>query len=179
VFSLLVLVMFVYILLTPLGISFAIRRAEPAGGEVGPDQMPPSLDRFALDGLQVGDILDRSRNYPDQSMTVKAFAESWLIPEQHDYVVVNEGDLAGIVSLGMLRYLPRSEWGRTRLQQVLRHNTPHVSADEFIEDSLQQMTENSLTVLPVKDAEDGKFIGSISSHEVVELIVLSAKGREI
>ena len=41
------------------------------------------------------------------------------------------------------------------------------------------MTENSLTVLPVKDAEDGKFIGSISSHEVVELIVLSAKGREI
>lgn len=179
VFSLLVLVMFVYILLTPLGISFAIRRAEPAGGEVGPDQMPPSLDRFALDGLKVGDILDRSRNYPDQSMTVKAFAESWLIPEQHDYVVVNEGDLAGIVSLGMLRYLPRSEWGRTRLQQVLRHNTPHVSADEFIEDSLQQMTENSLTVLPVKDAEDGKFIGSISSHEVVELIVLSAKGREI
>ena len=179
VFSLLVLVMFVYILLTPLGISFAIRRAAPPAGEVGPDQMPPSLDRFALDGLKVGDILDRSRNYPDQSITVKAFAESWLIPEQHDYVVVNEGDLAGIVSLGMLRYLPRSEWGRTRLQQVLRHNTPHASADEFIEDSLQQMTENSLTVLPVKDAEDGKFIGSISSHEVVELIVLSAKGREI
>ena len=111
VFSLLVLVMFVYILLTPLGISFAIRRAASPAGEVGPDQMPPSLDRFALDGLKVGDILDRSRNYPDQSITVKAFAESWLIPEQHDYVVVNEGDLAGIVSLGMLRICREANGG--------------------------------------------------------------------
>ena len=44
-------------------------------------------------------------------MTVKAFAEKWLLPEQHDYVVVEEGKLAGIVSLSLLRYLPPQRLG--------------------------------------------------------------------
>ena len=125
VFSLLVLVMFGYILLTPMGITFAIRRLEHSE-DVTPDgQVPPSLDRFALEGIRVRDILDRSRTYPQQSLAVKAFAEHWLLPEQHDYVVVDRGKLAGIVSISMLRYLPRSEWERTPLSRVLRqkHST--------------------------------------------------------
>lgn len=77
----------------------------------------------------------------------------------------------------MLRYLPRSEWGRTRLDRVLRQNTPNADSDELIEDSLQRMTENSLTILPVEDKDTGEFIGSISSHEVMEMIVSAAKGR--
>ena len=53
-------------------------------------------------------------------MTVKTFAEKWLLSDQHDYVVVEQGKLAGIVSLSMLRYLPRGEWERTSLGSVLR-----------------------------------------------------------
>ncbi len=179
VFSLLVLVMFVYILLTPLGISFAIRRTERSEDETPRDRIPPSLDRFALDNVKVEDILDRSRRYPDQSLTVKAFADNWLMPEQHDYVIVDNDNMSGVVSLSMLRYLPRNEWGRTPLKQVLRHNTPHASSDEFVEDALQTMTDSSLTVLPVRDTDTDEFIGSISSHEVIEMIVLTAKGRDI
>ena len=41
------------------------------------------------------------------------------------------------------------------------------------------MTENSLTVLPVSDKETGELIGSVSSHEVLDMIVLTAKGHEI
>ena len=95
VFSLLVLVMFGYILLTPMGITFAIRRLEHSDEVTPQGQAPPSLDRFALEGIRVRDILDRSRNYPQQSLTVKAFAEHWLLPEQHDYVVVDQRKLAG------------------------------------------------------------------------------------
>ena len=179
VFSLLVLVMFGYILLTPLGISFAIRRLEHSEDVTPQGQVPPSLDRFALEGIRVRDILDRSRSYPEQSLTVKAFAEHWLLPEQHDYVVVDRGELAGIVSMSMLRYLPRSEWERTPLSRVLRQNTPYAFSDELVEDALQRMTENSLTVLPVADKETKGLIGSISSHEVLEMVVLTAQGHEI
>ena len=179
VFSLLVLAMFGYILLTPFGITFTVRRLKHEEAVLSQGQLPPSLDRFALDGIRVGDILDNSRNYPERSLTVKAFAESWLLPEQHDYVVVERGELAGIVSLGMLRYLPRNEWERTRLGSVLRQTTPCAYSSELVEDALQRMTENSLTVLPVTDTETGEFIGSISSHEVLEMIVLTASGREI
>ena len=179
IFSLLVLVMFGYILLTPIGISFSLRRLKHSEIVTSQEQTPPSLDRFALEGIRVRDILDSSRTHPERSLTVKTFAENWLVPEQHDYVIVERGKLAGIVSLGMLRYLPRSEWERTSLGSVLRQNTPYAYSDELLEDVLQRMTEGSLTVLPVADTETGKFIGSISSHEVLEMIIFSARGREI
>ena len=179
VFSLVVLIMFGYILLTPMGISFALRRLERSK-EVTPErQIPPLLERFVLEGIKVRDILDLSRTYPEKSLTVKKFAQNWLLPEQHDYVVVQQGKLAGIVSLGMLRYLPHTEWERTSLDSVLRKNTPFAYSDELVEDALQRMTENFLTVLPVADTETNEFIGSISSHEVLEMIALIATGHEI
>ena len=179
VFSLLVLLMFGYLLLTPFGISHALRRLRRTDPVPPQGQVPPSLVRFALEGVTVRDILDPSRTHPEQSLTVRAFAETWLLPEQHDYVVVNRGSLAGIVSLSMLRYLPRAEWERTSLQRVLRRITPNAYPDELVEDALQRMVENSLTVLPVVDRETGDLIGSISSHEVVEMITLTAAGHEI
>ena len=179
VFSLLVLVMLAYILLTPMGISFALRRLRRSETVTPQGQLPPSLARFALDGVRVRDVLDRSRSYPERSLTVKAFAETWLLPEQHDYVVLERGKLAGIVSLSMLRYLPRDQWEHTPLGRVLRQTTPYAYSEELVEDALQRMTESSLTVLPVADGETKEFIGSISSHEVLEMIVLTAHGREI
>ena len=179
VFSLLVLVMFFYILLTPMGISFAIRRLKRSESVTQEHQVPPSLEHFALVDIKVDHILDRSRSHPEQSLTVRAFAENWLLPEQHDYVVVDHGKLAGIVSLSMLRYLPRSEWEHTPLARVLRRTTPHAYSGEYVEDALQRMIENSLTVLPVSDTETDEFIGSISSHEVLEMIVITSQGREI
>ena len=179
VFSLLVVVMFGYILLTPMGITFAIRRTKHCEVVSKDGQVPPSLDRFALQGKAVGEVLDRSRSYPEPSLTVKAFAENWLLPEQHDYVVVDQGEFVGIVSLSMLRYLPRSEWERTSLGSVLRQSSPFVHSDDFVEDALQRMTESSVTVIPVADRGTSEFIGSISSHEVLEMIVLTAQGHEI
>ena len=179
IFSLLVLVMLGYMLLTPVGISFALRRLEHAEVVVDREQLPPSLYRFALEGIRVKDILDRSRGHPEPSQTVKTFAESWLLPEQHDYVVSERGEFAGIVSLSMLRYLPRGEWDKTPLARVLRRDTPQANSEDFVEDALQRMTENSLTVLPVTDLNTGEFIGSISSHEVLEMVVLSAQGHEV
>ena len=179
VFSLLVLVMFGYILLTPMGISFAIRRLKPSEAVSDPRQWPPSLGRFVLEGIRVRDILDRSRTYPEQSLTVKTFTETWLLPEQYDYVVVDRGKLAGVVSLSMLRYLPHNEWERTSLGQVLRQSAPHAYLDELVEDALQRMTDNSITVLPVEDPETKEFMGSISTYEVLEMLVLTAQGREI
>ena len=178
VFSLLVLVMFGYILLTPMGISFAIRRLKHSETVIPRGQMPPSLDRFALEGITIKDILDHSRNYPEQSLTVKAFVDSWILPHQNDYVVVDKGNFAGIVSLSMLRYLPRSEWRCTDLGRVLRRHTPNANSEELVEDALQRMTENSLTVIPVLDKKTGEFIGTVTSHEILELVVYTARGHD-
>ncbi len=178
-FSLLVLVMLAYILLTPAGISLALRGLAEGDRTVADDETSLFFDRFALEGIRVREILDPSRTYPEQALTVKAFAATWLLPEQNDYVVVDGDKLAGIVSLAMLRYLPRREWEETTLEQVLRHDTPYAYADELVEDVLQRMTESNLTVLPVAERETDEFIGSISSHEVIELITFATPTHEI
>ena len=100
------------------------------------------------------------------------------MPEQQDYVVVNEGRLSGIVSMRLLRYLPRSEWERTPLENVLRRSTPNAYSNESVEDVLQRMTESSLSVLPVVDVDTEEFLGSISSYEVLEMLVSNAQGHE-
>ena len=163
IFSLLVLVMLAYILLTPIGIGYVLRKMARSTGVISAAELPPSFKRFVLDEIRVSDILDRYRAHPESSQTVKGFAEDWLLQDQHDYIVVDHGDLAGIVSVSMLRYLPHTEWDHTPLSQVLRHDMPAAHSDEFLEDVLQRMTESALTALPVTDSKTGKFTGSISS----------------
>ena len=176
VFSLLVVVMFGYMLLSPFGMSFALRRQEDSGdAPTDLANVPPSLVPFALDDIKVRDILDTSRTYADQSTTLKDFMDNWLLPEQYDYVVLDDGKLAGVVSLSMLRYVPRSDWADTSLSRVQRQSAPNVSEEMLIEDALQLMIDNSLTVLPVVNESTGEFIGSIASSEVYDLITITSR----
>jgi CBS domain-containing protein len=92
---------------------------------------------------------------------------------------VDGSNLAGVLSLSFLRYLPRSQWGSTSLSEVLRQGTPSASPDELVEDALQRMLDSSLTVFPVLDPETGDLQGSISSYEILEMILLTAGGRDI
>ena len=123
-FSLLVVIMFGYILLTPMGISFAMRKTRHSDEVSGDMAHLHLLERFVLDEIQVKDVLDTTRIYPDQDITVRNFVDHWTTPEQHDYVVVDGGDLAGVVSISLLRYLPRTQWTQTSLQDALRRTTP-------------------------------------------------------
>ena len=177
VFSLLVLIMLAYILLTPLAIRAVVNRVKPSEGVVLPESLPPSLARFALDDITVGDILDRTRNYPDPAMSVRAFADQWIVPHQQDYAVVEHGELTGIVSLSMLRYLPKESWSNTPLRKLARRKTLYAWPDEPVEDALQRMTEHSLTVIPVRDRESQKFLGVVNIRQILELITHEATGE--
>lgn len=176
VFSLLVLIMLAYILLTPLAIRAVVNRVKPSEGATLPASLPPSLARFVLDDITVGDILDRTRNYPDPAMSVRAFADQWIVPQQQDYPVVEHGELSGIVSLSMLRYLPKESWYNTPLRKLARNRTLCTWPDELVEDALQSMNEHSLTVIPVRDRQSGKFLGVVSSRQILELITRDATG---
>ena len=177
VFSLLVLIMLAYILLTPLAIRAVVNRVKPSEGGALPESLPPSLARFMLDDITVGDILDRTRTYPDPSMSVRTFADQWIVPHQQDYAVVDHGELSGIVSLSMLRYLPKEAWSHTPLRKLARPRALETWPGELAEDALQHMIEHSLTVIPVRDRESRKFLGVVTSRQVLELITREATGE--
>ncbi len=182
VFSLLVLIMFGYILVTPYALGFAVRRAgkhakKPAAEDARDLAVTPSLARFALDGVTVESIVDRTRRFPDATLSVRDFADRWVVADQEDYVVTADGELAGIVSLRLLRYLPKPRWADTPLGDVLRRDTPHAWPAEPVEDALQRMTDNAVTAMPVVTEDTHELVGVVTSLDVLDLIVVEAKGE--
>ncbi len=177
VFSFLVLVMFGYILLMPPVITFAVGRASRRSDLPDTlDDIPAGVIGFALENVTVNDILDRARVHPEPTVSVRDFAERWIMPNQHDYVVVDKNSLVGIVSLEMFRYIPKNLWARTPLNDVLRTQTPTAGPDEHVEDVLHKMSENAVSIMPVVDQESERFLGAITRNDIVELMTTEAIG---
>ena len=177
-FSLLILIMFGYFLIMPPIITFAINRVRPLGSDdVVPGVIPAPLIRFALDDMRIKDILDATPNYPDTDLTVRNFVDNWIVPHQEEYVVTHRGELAGMVSLSMLRYLPKSDWASTPLGNVLSRRMPKASPDDFVEDVLQRMKENSLTVIPVVNSETDEFIGTVTTRDILDIMMIEVRGE--
>ena len=172
VFSFLVLVMFCYILLMPSLISFTAGRASRSiAPESVPDDIPPGIIRFVLHDIRVHDILDRFRPHPGASLSVLDFTSNWATPNQHDYVVLDEDSEPGIVSIRMFRYLPAEAWSTTTLGRLVRPNPPVAWLDEHVEDVLQRMAENYLTAMPVVERGSGRFVGALTSHDILDLLL--------
>ncbi len=172
VFSLLVLIMSGYILFMPAVINFAVRRTALSEPLALPDSVTPAFARYALKEVQVRSVFDRTREYPRSDTSVAEFMESWTVPHQHDYLVVDGGEVAGIASTTGLRSVRRRSRAAAALGDVLRVNTLTTFPDEPIHDALEKMTNAPQTVIAVADRKSGRFLGSLTSHDVIDLVVL-------
>ena len=91
------------------------------------------------------------------------------------YVVVDDGMVAGIVSMPKVRSVP----GTTRtLRDLLRTRVPHACPDELIVDVMDRMTSSSMTVIPVMDRDSGRFLGTLATHDVLDLVALMDEIKE-
>ena len=186
VFSLLVIIMFAYILLMPPIIAAAVSRAKPPELASQPQTMVPAFARHALAGVMVGSVVDRSRAYPDPDVTVNELLRDWIVPDQTDYLIMERGVPVGTVSLTRVNFRRRVffwrrgsfSFGDTPLRRLMRRSPPHASPDEPIEDALSRMAESSLTIIPVMDSATGQFLGMVSSNEILELVSLMDEIRE-
>ena len=55
---------------------------------------------------------------------------------------------------------------------MLRVNTLTARPEELLHDAMEKMTNASQSVIPVLDRESGRFLGSVTSHDVIDLVVL-------
>ena len=172
IFSLLVFVMFAYLLLSPPAMNLAIGKAKQPQQEAQPMAVPPSFARHALEGVLVNSVMDWTRSYPGPGMPVMRFVDRWIVSHQPDYLVVEEGKPVGVVSLGKLRRLSKGSWTDTPLSQVMRRKFPHAWPDEPIDEVLERMTDHSLAVIPIVERGTDRFLGSVTSQDVLDLVVL-------
>lgn len=167
-FSLVTIIMLVYILVAPLAINSAVKRAKEAKDPTMPSAIPPSYGRYALDNLKVDDVLDLSRQFPRADLSVSDFMEQWIVPEQRDYVVVGDDRrAAGIFSVRSLRSVPKARWDMTSLGDLAKHGFSSVQPDDPLDDVLEHMADNFLSTVPVIDGETGQFLGSVTSRDIM------------
>ena len=184
IFSLLVIIMFGYIVLMPPIIAAAVSRAKFPVEAHQPQTMVPAFARHALAGVMVGSVVDRTRDYPDPDVPVRTFLDEWIVPNQTDYLIIERGVPVGTVSLARLNFRRRLFFWRrgnfydTPLRYLMRRGPPHTNPDEPIQDALERMAENSLSIIPVMDRNNGQFLGMVSSNEILELVALMDDIRE-
>ena len=184
VFSLLVIIMFGYIVLMPPVISIAVSRAKVPVAPSQPQTMVPAFARHALAGVMVSSVMDRTRSYPDPDVTASTFLSDWLVPNQTDYLIIERGVPVGTVSINRVNsrrrlfFWRRGSFGDTPLRDLMRRGPPHSNPDEPIEDALERMAASSLTIIPVMDRNTGQFLGMVDSHEILELVALMDEIRE-
>ena len=172
VFSLLVFVMFGYILLSPPALSFAISKAKQPQHAKTAMAMPPSFARYALEGVSVSSVMDRTRTYPRPRLSVMEFVDKWVVSHQPEYLVVENRVPAGVVSLAKLRRLPKGSWPGTPLSDVMRRNIPQAWPDELIDEVLERMTDQSVAVVPILERGTDRFLGSVTKQDILDLVVL-------
>ena len=172
VFSLLALIMFGYILVMPSVIGLATRKAKDPDQATPPGAVPPSFARYALEGVRVSSIMDRTRVYPPPELPVRDFLADWTVPNQQDYLVVEDDAPVGAVSLARMHRLDERLRAETPLRDLLRRNIPRAWPDEPVDDVLERMTDHSVSVIPIVERDTGQLLGSVASHDIVDLVAL-------
>ena len=172
VFSLLGFIMFGYILVMPSVIAFAVGKAKDSEQAKPPGAVPPSFARHALEGVCVSSIMDSTRVYPAPELPVRDFLADWTVPNQQDYLVVAGDAPSGVVSLARMCRLDERRRAETSLSDLLRRDIPRASPDEPVDDVLLRMTDHSVSVIPIMERHTGRFLGSVASCDIVDLVVL-------
>lgn len=176
-FSLLTIIMLAFIFVTPLFITWAMKRQ--AAGTTVEQAVPPSYARYALEGLTAADAMSDEGSFPTESLSIQAFADAWLSPSQNDYAVVTEdGSLAGVLSASRLNGVPRDSWGEVTIGTLLRPRFPIASPDVSLDEVLESMAVHGLSIVPVVDPESRKVLGEITNHDVIALLASPAAAAE-
>ena len=127
---------------------------------------------MCFDEVKVQDILDEGRQFGRADLSVKDFMEQWAVPEQRDYAVVDdERQLVGVFSLQRLRSVPKDRWDTQLIGDLVRRHHPHVYPDDSLDDVLEHMAEEWLSIVPVTDPITEELLGAITSEDVMAYLV--------
>ena len=78
----------------------------------------------------------------------------------------------GVVSLPRARRLAKGSRAATPLRNVVQRSYPQAFPYEPIDDILKRMMDHSLGVIPVMERDTNRLVGSIASHDIIDLVVL-------
>jgi len=129
--------------------------------------------REALKGLTARDALSEAATTVAPDLTLDRLVPEYFYKyRRRSFPVVDEsGQVQGLVRLGEVRALPRTEWEVRSVRDVMStlDEAPTVSPDEELTSVFQKLGQAGDAYLPVV-TEDGRLAGVVTRHEVMTLL---------
>ena len=129
----------------------------------------------SLSGVRVRDAMDLSPPSVRPNEPVTELVQDRLLRgEDRSFLVRHEdGGLAGIVTLGDVRRLPRDDWAAARVTDIMtRHSDlATIRPDAPLADALRLIQEREVGQLPVVEDEHGRdAVGLVTRRGILRLI---------
>jgi CIC family chloride channel protein len=91
-----------------------------------------------------------------------------LTTRQKSVPVVDGGRYVGLVRSAELAAVPREQWPRTRVEELVSDDVPTGRPEWRLRDAIAAMESADVDVLPVTD-EENRFVGVVSTSEILKL----------
>ncbi len=125
----------------------------------------------ALEGVRVEDVMSRDCAMVEGWLNLQNFVEQELLRTgQRCFIVVEQGEVKGLVTPHEIRTVDRARWPYTTLQEVMRpiEEVRSVEPGTTLASALQLMSRNDLNQLPV--VSHGHLEGVLSRAQVVSYL---------
>lgn len=132
-----------------------------------------------LEGLLVGDVMDRDVSGVPPGLTLDTFADQVLQGEAATSVPVMRGvDLLGMIGARQIRGVRRARWPETRAQDLMVSGAalPNVGPEMGLRTVLEHLHRSGLDGLPV--IESGVLTGIVTRRAVAGAVRDRLKARE-
>jgi Zn-dependent protease/predicted transcriptional regulator len=125
----------------------------------------------ALEGVRVADVMTRDCTQVDGWLNVQNFVEQELLRTgQRCFVVVEKGEVAGLITPHEIKAVDRARWPYTTLRDIMRpiEEVHSVTPDTLLKSALESMSREDLNQLPV--VSGGHLEGVLSRAQVLSYL---------
>jgi len=132
-----------------------------------------ALVREALHGITARYMMTENYTPIKQQLTFGLVRDYIINSGQHCFVVVEDGELQGIVTLGDIQ-IPQKRWDSTRISEIMTPSTELKTAlpNQPAVDLLEQMDEYDIDQMPV--LQKGKIIGMVARDRLIRFLTARA-----
>lgn len=120
--------------------------------------------RVALDGVRVGDVMQRTFYTVDAHAPLSDAAQTVMFSDQQDFPVVSGGQFVGMLSRDEVQRQMAAGRGHFRVSDFMRRDVPTFDQSTPLETSLERMQAERIPTAPV--ARSGVLVGLLSARSL-------------
>jgi CBS domain-containing protein len=125
------------------------------------------LTREALSGVSVSSVMVRDVVSVPSEIPLSDLIESYLLRHHYTaYPVADDGEPLGMISVAMVKRVPRREWDTTSVRAAMHPLTEEISLSPLdpLPLAIHRMATSGLNKLPV--LEGGRLVGVVTKRDI-------------